>query len=390
MHHRHSRLKSLAMLASLLATTPFLGALPAQAGPADVVPATVTTAALTPAQHLAQMTLQQKVGQLFMVAAGATGASAATMYVLRNYHVGNVYLAGRSYAGVNATAAVVAAMSRTVSAATTNNEYLLMATDQEGGYVQVLNGPGFSSIPTALAQGGLSPAVLKADATNWGNQLRWAGINVDLAPVLDTVTAAFAPYNAPIGYFEREYGYTPAAVSSKGNAFLAGIKAGYVAPTAKHFPGLGRVRGNTDVTANVHDTQTTINDPNLLPFRTAIAGGVRYIMVSSAYYDRIDARPGKIAPFSNIIMGTMLRTQLHFTGAIVSDDLCSAAQLSPWSWPVRAQNFFNAGGTMLLCANPSAIPYMYNGVLSLAQSSPAFLAKINAAALTLLKVKAGQ
>ena len=391
MHHhpKHAPFKAMALVAALLAATPLLGAAPAQAGLTGVVPLSASTAAQTPAQHLAQMTMGQRVGQLFMVAANATGASQATMNVLSWDHVGNVYLAGRSYAGISATAAVVQRMTGTVSAATTDNEYMLVATDQEGGYVQVLNGPGFSRIPTALSQGTLSASTLAADARNWGNQLRWAGVKVDLAPVLDTVTQAFAPYNAPIGYFQREYGYTPQAVSAKGNAFLAGIRAGYVMPTAKHFPGLGRVTGNTDVTGNVHDTQTTINDPNLLPFRNAIAGGVRYIMVSSAYYDRIDARPGKIAPFSTIVMRTMLRSQLGFTGVIVSDDLCNAAQLSPWSWGVRANNFFNAGGTMLLCANPNAIPYMYGAVLALARANPAFAAEINAAALKVLTVKAG-
>ncbi|MEO6529381.1 MAG: glycoside hydrolase family 3 N-terminal domain-containing protein [Specibacter sp.] len=377
--------KTLAMFLAVLAVLPFAGAVPAYAGPAGVA-----AAGLTPAQHLAQMTMQQRVGQLFMVAAGATGAGTATMNVLRNYHVGNVYLAGRSYAGINATAAVVATMTKTVTAATTDNEYLLVATDQEGGYVQVLNGPGFSVIPTGLAQGTLSAATLSADARVWGNQLRWAGIKANLAPVLDTVTQAFAPYNAPIGYYEREYGYTPAAVSAEGNAFLAGMKAGYVVPVIKHFPGLGRVIGNTDVTANVHDTQTTINDPNLLPFKTAIGNGARYVMVSSAYYDEIDARAGKIAPFSTVVMKTLLRSRLGFTGAIVSDDLCNAAQLSPWSWAVRAANFFNAGGTMLLCANPNAIPYMYNGVLSLTRTNPSFAAAVNAAALTVLTVKAGR
>jgi beta-N-acetylhexosaminidase len=379
------------MVAALVAATSFLGAAPLQASPVLAAsPAMASTASLTPAQHLAQMTLGQRVGQLFMVAAGASGASQATFNVLNRNHVGNVYLAGRSSAGIDATAAVVATMTRTVSAATTDNEYLLVATDQEGGYVQVLSGPGFSTIPTGLAQGTLSAATLKADAQVWGNQLRWAGIKANLAPVLDTVTQVFAPYNAPIGYYEREYGYTPAAVSAKGTAFLAGMKAGYVAPVVKHFPGLGRVTGNTDVTTNVHDTQTTINDPNLLPFKTAIANGTRYVMVSSAYYDKIDSRAGKIAPFSTVVMNTMLRSQLGFTGAIVSDDMCNAAQLSSWSWAVRAQNFFNAGGTILLCGNPNAIPYMYNAVVALAQSNPSFAAAVNAAALKVLTVKAGQ
>lgn len=180
-----------------------LVATPAQAHSLGVLP-TATT--LTPAQQMARMTLAQRIGQLFMTQANATGAGTATMNVLRYWHVGNVYLSGRSAGGVNATAGVIRQMSATVSASTTANEYLLVATDQEGGYVQVLSGPGFSNIPTGLAQGTMSPASLKANATNWGNQLRWAGLKMNLAPVLDTVTQQFAPFNAPIGYYQREYG----------------------------------------------------------------------------------------------------------------------------------------------------------------------------------------
>lgn len=376
--------KCSALAATVLAVLPFLGAVPAQAS----APSVASSATLTPAQQLASMTLQQKVGQLFMVSAGATGADANTMSDLTNLHVGNVYLAGRSYSGINATAAVVKKMTNTVSAATTAGVKLFVATDQEGGYVQVLNGTGFSKIPTALAQGGLSPAVLTADAKNWGNQLRWAGVNVDLAPVLDTVTQAFAPYNQPIGYYEREYGYTPSAVNVEGNAFAAGIKAGFVMPVIKHFPGLGRVTLNTDTSANVTDTVTTRTDANLLPYTTAIKNGVRWVMVSSAYYSKID--PTHIGPQSQIIMRDMLRTTDHFTGIVVSDDLCNAAQVQHWSLGVRANDFFNAGGTMLLCGDQRSIPPMYWAVIALAQSRPSFMAEINAAALKVLQVKAGQ
>lgn len=371
--------RRVSLAAAMVLALPFLGAVPSAAPAA---------AALTPAQQLASLSMAQRVGQLFMVAAGATGADATTMGDLANYHVGNVYLAGRSNAGINATLAVVRKMTSTVSQATTGGEYLTVATDQEGGNVQVLNGPGISAIPTALVQGGKLPAVLTADAKVWGTQLRWSGLTLDLAPVLDTVpSAAFAPHNPPIGYYQREYGYTPQAVSSEGNAFAAGLKQAYVAPAIKHFPGLGRVTLNTDTSSNVHDTLTTIHDPYLLPYQTAINDGVRWVMVSSAYYDKID--PAHIGPQSQIIMRTMLRTNAKFTGVILSDDLCNAVQLSPWSLGVRAADFFNAGGTMALCANPADLPAMYNYVVNLAAHNPTFAAEVNAAALTVLTVKAG-
>jgi beta-N-acetylhexosaminidase len=355
-------------------------------------PARATTAAapaaLTPAQQLARLTLPQRVGQLFMVAAPATGSDINTMSDITRYHVGSVYLAGRSRAGTGATAAVVRRMTATVSAATTGGIRLAVATDQEGGFVQVLGGPGFSVIPTGVAQGRQAPAVLQANARVWGNQLRAAGLTVNLAPVMDTVPSAqFAPHNAPIGFFGREYGFTPQTVSSHGGAFAAGMRQAGIAPVVKHFPGLGRVTLNTDTSRNVRDTVTTRTDPYLLPFRTAIQAGTRWVMVSSAYYTRIDA--GHIAPLSPVIMRTMLRGDLHFTGIILSDDLCNAAQLAPWAKGARATGFIHAGGTMLLCANPRDIPVMSSAVLQLAQRSPAFAAEVNAAALKVLTVKAG-
>ncbi|WP_245953361.1 glycoside hydrolase family 3 N-terminal domain-containing protein [Arthrobacter silvisoli] len=330
----------------------------------------------------------QRIGQLFMVAANATGASSATLSDLSSYHVGNAYLSGRSAEGTTATAAVVRRMTQGVSAATTGNVRLLVGTDQEGGYVQVLSGPGFSTIPTALSQGTLAPATLQGYARTWGGQLAAAGLNLNLAPVLDTVpSAAFAPLNAPIGYYEREYGYTPATVSSHGLAFAAGMRQAGLVTAVKHFPGLGRVTANTDTSTNVHDTVTTVTDPYLQPFRDAVNAGTGIVMVSSAYYDKID--PAHIGPFSGIIMKTMLRASLGFNGVILSDDLCNAAQLAPWSLAERAVNFFSAGGTMLLCANPASIPAMYRAVLSRAQSSTAFDAVVNAAALNVLQLKAG-
>jgi len=362
------------------------------ASPASVpewagTPAVSAVTAPSPSAQLLRMTMGQRIGQLFMVAATATGASSATLSDLSTYHVGNAYLSGRSSLGTTATAAVVRSLTQRVSAAATGNVRLLVGTDQEGGYVQVLSGPGFSTIPTALYQGTLAPTTLQGDAHTWGGQLVAAGLNLNLAPVLDTVpSAAFAPLNAPIGYYEREYGYTPATVSSHGLAFAAGMRQAGLVTAVKHFPGLGRVTANTDTSSNVHDTITTISDPYLQPFHDAVNAGTGIVMVSSAYYDRIDS--AHIAPFSSVILKTMLRVNLGFTGVILSDDLCNAAQLAPWSLAERAVDFFSAGGTMLLCANPASIPAMYHAVLSRAQQSAAFDAVVNAAALKVLQLKA--
>ncbi|MDI2035452.1 glycoside hydrolase family 3 N-terminal domain-containing protein [Paenarthrobacter nitroguajacolicus] len=360
---------------------------PSAATSAAPAPATTTVSAAE--QQLSALSLEQRVGQLFMVAAKATGAEPGTMEALKKYHAGNVYLSGRSKAGTTSTAAVVSSLTGTVSAATTGGVPLFVATDQEGGLVQVLSGPGFSTIPAALVQASTGPAKIRSDAATWGRELLSAGVNVNLAPVLDTVTSPqFAPSNGPIGHFQREYGFAPETVSELGNAFADGMKDAGVAPVVKHFPGLGRVVPNTDVTSHVRDSATTRTDPALEPFKAAIKSGTKWVMLSNAYYDKID--PANIAPFSPIVMDTMLRGDAGFKGIVLSDDLCSAAQLEAWSDADRALNFFGAGGTMLVCADPTSIPAMHQAVVKKAQADPAFRAKVDAAALTVLRVKNGE
>ena len=372
---------------------------PSSASPSVTTPAATATPSAapkprptatpaTPENTLASLSLEQRVGQLFMVGANAGGSDSDAVAELLGRHIGNFYLAGRSQAGVAPTAAVVASL-RAAAKQSGNNVPLSVATDQEGGYVQVLRGPGFSEIPTALAQSASTPAQLRARARAWGAELLRAGVDVDLAPVLDTVPgAAFAPANAPIGYFQREYGYTPSSVSALGNAFASGLRDAGVAPVVKHYPGLGRVTLNTDTSGNVRDTATTRTDPYLAPFTAAIRGGVRWVMVSNAYYDRID--PARPAPFSPVVMRSMLRSDAGFTGIIVSDDLCNAAQLAPWTVGQRAGNFIAAGGTVVLCANTADVPAMYGEVLRRATAEPAFRKAVDAAALTVLRVKAGK
>ncbi|GGC80561.1 hypothetical protein GCM10011512_04150 [Tersicoccus solisilvae] len=321
-----------------------------------------------------------------MVANGATAVDPAVTALIRGRHIGNVMLSGRSSLGVGPTSAVSRAL-QAAAGAPTGGYRLAVGTDQEGGAVQVLNGPGFSPIPTGLTQGTWSDATLRASARDWGHQLLLAGVTVDLAPVADTVPSPqFAPQNAPIGAFSRQYGYSPAVVSAKTRAFSGGLVDAGVAAVPKHFPGLGRVTGNTDTTAGVTDGVTTRTDPSLQPFRDQIAAGARWMMVSTAYYSRID--PAHPAAFSPTVLSSMLRSDLGFTGVTISDDLCNARQVAAWTPAQRALAFLDAGGTMVLCASPAMTAQMYDAVLQRARTDAAFAAKVNKAALTVTRVKA--
>src|SRR3989442_9746396 len=139
------------------------------------------------------------------------------------------------------------------------------------------------------------------------------------------VPAGTASKNQPIGVLKREYGSDPAAVGAQGVAFFRGMAKAGVTTTAKHFPGLGRVLGNTDFRANVVDSVTTPNDPDLASFRQAIEAGVPMVMVALALYKKID--PNHLAVFSPTVMD-LLRATYGFGGVIVSDDIGAAVAIS--------------------------------------------------------------
>ena len=259
-----------------------------------------------------------------------------------------------------------------------------MATDQEGGEVQRMQGPGFSDVPSAVDQSQLGAATLRADAHQWGGQLRAAGINVDLAPVADTVPSGFGG-NPPIGDLDREYGHTPAAVAPLVTAVLGGLADAGVAATTKHFPGLGRVRGNTDTTSGVTDSVTTRTDAYLQPFAAAVAAGSPFVMMSTAIYTQID--PNRPAAFSPTIVTGMLRGDLRFGGIMISDDVGAAAQVGGYAVGDRAVDFIAAGGDIVLTVDAGQAPAMTAAVLARAGSDPAFKAQVDAAALRVLTEK---
>jgi beta-N-acetylhexosaminidase len=340
----------------------------------------------TAAGVLAQMSTAQRVGQLFMVGTPATSASSSTLSEIRRYHVANVMLTGRSYHGARIPTRVAAAMQSRATTSATDGVKLLIATDQEGGLVQVLQGHGFSTMPSALGQGSWSTAHLRSAATTWGRQLSAAGVNMNLAPVLDTVpSAAAAKHNPPIGAYRREFGYTTSRVGSHGTAFATGMRTAHVAVAVKHFPGLGRVRANTDTSSGVTDHVTRRHDPYLAPFRQAIRADVPFVMMSTAYYAKLDA--ANPAAFSSFIMRTVLRGDLGFKNAIISDSLADTPQVARWSVGSRATKFIDAGGDVVLTTNPARLPVMYRAVMAKLTSDPVFRARVDAAALHVLQVK---
>ncbi|MFD2027445.1 glycoside hydrolase family 3 N-terminal domain-containing protein [Promicromonospora aerolata] len=330
---------------------------------------------------LADWTLREKVGQLVMVGLPVGGPFQPTLTMLREKQIGGVFLHGRTTAGRQPVKNLVAAA---VDAAA-DKVPLFVATDQEGGAVQVLRGPGFSDIPSALDQAELTPAELRSRSRAWGDELAAAGVNLNLAPVLDLVPRATASSNAPIGAFGRNYGYTARSVVEHGNAFARGQRDADVQTSIKHFPGLGRVTGNTDDTAGVTDTVTGADAPSVTVFEAGVEAGSGLVMMSSAVYTEID--PKNPAVFSPVVVG--LVRELGFDGVVISDDLSAAAQVQEVPAGRRAVRAVDAGVDLVLAsARPSVAPAMVDALLRTARDDPDFAAKVDAAAARVVTAKA--
>ncbi|WP_285138235.1 glycoside hydrolase family 3 N-terminal domain-containing protein [Microbacterium sp. lyk4-40-TSB-66] len=362
--------------------------------PAPEVPPTATTTpspTRTPTptptptpDPLAAMSVADRVGQMFMVGTSVEGADPTTLAAVVDDRIGGVFLHGRSDAGAPAIAQLVAQFT---SASGTDRPALWVATDQEGGTVQVLSGPGFDDIPSAVEQGRRSDEQLRADATTWGGQLAAAGVNMNLAPVADIVTSPeTAESNPPIGELAREYGYDGATVAAKAGAFAAGMRQSGILPTFKHFPGLGHVGDNTDYSTGVTDQVVTADGPDVGVYSTVLPQGAAVVMLSTADYANID--PGVPAAFSAKVVG-VLRDTAGFDGVVTCDDLSAADQVAEFSPGERATRAVDAGVDLLLVsADPSVYPEMRDAVLARAQSDPAFAAKVDAAATRILAQKA--
>ena len=361
-------------------------ATPSPTAAASPAPSATVTATATDGP-LAGWSLEEKVGQLMMVGVDAQAPKQSSNEAVDTHHVGNIFIAGRTTAGSQATQKVISSFTSKVGPGTTHATPMLVATDQEGGEVQVLAGSGFSDIPSALDQSAQPRDQLVASARTWGKELADVGVNMNLAPVADLVDIARPASNEPIGRWGREYGHDAATVSSQAGAFAEGMQASKVIPTYKHFPGLGRVKDNTDTSAGVVDSTTTRSADTAVSviFGAAIAAGAPVIMVSSATYSLID--PSAPAVFSSTIVTDMLRREMGFSGVVITDDVSAAVQVQDVSAGDRAVRAIRAGCDIVLAsADPTVAADMVKALIATARSDPAFAARVDESATRVLNL----
>jgi beta-N-acetylhexosaminidase len=196
---------------------------------------------------------------------------------------------------------------------------LLVMTDQEGGLVKRIDGPPDAS---AEEMGRRGRHYSYEQGRRTGGLLRGSGVNVDLAPVLDVRRPGSA-----IGAEQRSFGGTPSAVIRAGvNGFARGLRSRDVAATAKHFPGSGAARVNTDdASQRIRLSRRELRRVDERPFAAFADAGGELVMLSLASYRAFGDLP---AALDRSIATRELRDRLGFGGVSVSDSLDAAAALS--------------------------------------------------------------
>jgi beta-N-acetylhexosaminidase len=159
-----------------------------------------------------------------------------------------------------------------------------------------------------------------------------------------------------------------------------------IAVSLKHFPGLGRVAGNTDFTTAT-DTTTTASDPYLQSFKDGIAANADFVMVALARYTQID--PNHLAAFSPVVMTQVLRNALGFGGVIISDDLGDTVAVASIPPATRALDFLSAGGDMIISKTSAPADAMVQAIRAQVAKDASFRQRVDDAALRILRAKQG-
>src|SRR6266478_7823266 len=226
---------------------------------------------------------------------------------------------------------------------------VLVLVDHEGGRVHRLP-PPFTRFPPAAAVGRSGdPHLAVAVARAMARELRAAGFDSGLAPVLDCL---LDPANTVIG--DRAFGTAPVAVAALGVAFVEAMLGEGVVPVAKHFPGHGLT--SVDSHHALPETSATLEDlerGELVPFRAVLAAGCPAVLVAHVRYRALD--PDLPSSLSQAVVTGLLRRHLGFDGFVLSDDLEMAAVAGTWGVADAARRFLGAGGDLaLICRSAEA------------------------------------
>ncbi len=390
-----------AVLLSLLLVgcTAVAPATPATAGPtvspalnqsetestSTVVPQNASTMSVEAAARkvLGDMTLEQRVGQVFMLGFEGTTLNGSNRALIHDLHLGGVTLFARNIQNATQLAKLDADLQSIADPVP-----LFVSVDQEGGLVvRVTEGatifPGNMAVG---ATGDTSLALQVAEAS--ADELLAMGVNMSLAPVVDVNTN---PLNPVIGV--RSFGSDVGAVAQMSQETVRGLQGSGISAVAKHFPGHGdtAVDSHLDLPVVTHSRER-LQSTELVPFRAAMQAGVDGIMTAHLYLPSIEPQANRPATLSRAVLSGLLREQLGYQGLILTDALDMEAIKRDRGAAEAAVEAFEAGADMLLVAGitPADRARLGEGppaLLTAVRSGRVSEQRLNASVLRILEAK---
>lgn len=261
-------------------------------------------------------TLQDQIGQLFVVGFHGKAVNDAVKKLIHEYRVGNFILFSRNIGTPEEVFALTSDLQAEAKKAG-HEKPLLICLDQENGIVRRLKDPT-TQFPGPMSLGAINdPDLSKQIGLATARELRRLGINWNLAPVVDVNNN---PKNPVINV--RSFGSSPNLVAQLATKWLQGLQEGGVASTLKHFPG----HGDTDVDSHlslpvINHSMERLFNIELLPFIEGIKQGADVIMSAHIYFSALEKEYGRPATLSHSVLTGLLRNQLSFKGVITTDCL---------------------------------------------------------------------
>lgn len=264
---------------------------------------------------VAELTPAQLAGQRMVFGFPGTTPPPDLVRRIRRGEAGAVIIMGTNVPSLPAVRRLVARLQAIPRPAVVDRPLLIMV-DQEGGQVRRLPGAPERGAGTLGQEGA---AATRRAGVAAGRLLRSVGIGVNLAPVADV-----AGPGAALARHGRLFGASPARVSRLSVAFAEGVRAGGALATAKHFPGLGSARVNTDdAPVVIQRSLAQMRRVDMRPFRALVAHRVPLVMTTAAIFPAFD--PGTPALLSRRIVTGELRDEMGFRGVVITDALDTPA-----------------------------------------------------------------
>lgn len=331
------------------------------------------------ASILADMTLEERIGQLMVVGFQSSEVDEHITKMIEDYHVGGVILYDRNMVNPKQVTQLTNDLQGLAKKSSDPDIPLMISVDQEGGSIVRMK-EHVSPIPSQQELGKRGNAEeIYATAKRTGEELAAMGIHVNYAPVLDLSSTD-----------ERSFGLDPEKAYQYGKQVIAGLSESHVTGTVKHFPGNGRTNIDPHVeSSSVTADQMDLENKDIYPFKKMIETvdhNQFFVMVTHIKYPAYD--PEKPASISPVIIQDLLRKKLGYTGLVVTDDLEMGAVSKYFTYQDLGYEAIKAGADVLLvCHTLENQDQVYKGVLNAVHSGKLSEDQINQAVERILKYK---